>query len=94
MKKNQNLSKEEGLEALLSVNVEANPSPTISWIKDEQDIVLDDRISQLENGSLLISAASLDDTGNWTISAENGLGSVTRHIVLSVHPSRVPIEVS
>ena len=87
--------KEEGHEVLLEVKVEANPDPTITWKKDEQEITFDDRISQLENGSIFISEASLDDSGNWTIIADNGLGKVERkQIHLSVHLSRVPIEVS
>ena len=47
----------------------------------------------MENGSLLIANAAKDDSGIWTIQAENGLGVETKQIILNVYPSRVPIQV-
>lgn len=85
---------EEGFEAIFSVNVEANPPPKVSWLKDGSEASLDERISQLENGSLHFASTELNDTGTWTIVADNGLGQVARkQIALKVHPSRMPIEV-
>ena len=47
----------------------------------------------MENGSLLIANAAQDDSGIWTVQAENGLGVETKQIILNVYPSRVPVGV-
>ena len=86
---------EESFNVLLNVNVEANPPPSISWQMNGEDIVLDDRIVQLKNGSLEIKETQLTDAGTWTVIAENGLGQIAKkQISISVHPSRMPIEVN
>ena len=80
---------------MFSVQVEANPPPNVNWQKDGVDVTLDDRILQLENGSLNILTSQLTDSGTWTVIAENGLGQVERkQIELNVHPSSMPITVS
>lgn len=86
---------EEGHPALLSIQVEANPPPNVNWQKDGTDVTLDEeRMSQLENGSLNIASSQLSDSGTWTVIAENGLGQVERkQIELNVHPSSLPITV-
>ncbi len=44
--------------------------------------------------SLRITAAEINDTGTWTLIADNRLGQVARkQIALKVHPSSMPIEV-
>jgi hypothetical protein len=86
---------EEGHEALLDVMVEANPPPSVSWQFGDQDVALDERVVQLENGSLHIVTSELTDTGTWTIIADNGLGQVARkQIALTVHLSSMPLEVN
>jgi len=91
---NKVLVVEEEFEALLDVTVEANPPPTIIWQKDGKDVILDERIVLLENGSLHISTSELDDTGTWTIIADNRLGQKARkQVTLNVYPSRLAIEV-
>ena len=85
---------EEAMEALLDVEVEANPPPTVTWQFNGTDLELSDRVAQLENNSLQITTAELTDTGTYTIVADNGLGQVARkQIALNVHPSRMPLEV-
>jgi len=77
--------------------VEANPPPNVNWQKDGTDVTLDadERMSQLENGSLNIASSQLSDSGTWTVIAENGLGQVERkQIELNVHPSSLPITVT
>ena len=76
--------------------MEANPPPNVNWQKDGGDVTVDDeRISQMENGSLNIASSQLTDSGTWTVIAENGLGQVERkQIELNVHPSRMPITVT
>ena len=79
---------------MLSIQVEANPPPNVNWQKDGTDVTVDDRILQLENGSLNILTSQLTDSGTWTVIAENGLGQVERkQIELNVHPSSMPITV-
>ena len=39
----QELIAEEGLEILLDINTKGNPTPEISWQKDDQIVTLDDR---------------------------------------------------
>ena len=74
--------------------MEANPPPKIVWQKDGKDVVFDERIVLLENGSLHISPSEMDDTGTWTIVADNGLGQKARkQVTLKVFPSRLAIEV-
>ncbi len=76
--------------------MEANPPPNVNWQKDGTDVTLDadERMSQLENGSLNIASSQLSDSGTWTVIAENGLGQVERkQIELNVHPSSLPITV-
>jgi len=87
---------EEGHPVLLSIQVEANPPPNVNWQKDGTDVTLDEeRMSQLENGSLNIASSQLSDSGTWTVIAENGLGQVERkQIELNVHPSSLPITVT
>ncbi len=53
-----------------------------------------DRISKLMDGSLRIGSAEMNDTGSWTIIADNRLGQVARkQVALKVHPNQMPIEV-
>ena len=85
---------EEDFPVLFDVNVEANPAPTITWQKDGVDVVFDERIVILENGSLHIVTSKMDDTATWTIIADNGLGQKARkQVTLDVFPSRMDIEV-
>ncbi len=91
---------------MLSVSVEANPPPTIKWRMNgaelDAPLVVSEkaasaaglRVARLPGGSLMISPASLDDSGVYTVLADNGLGQVARRqVTLKVYPSRMPIEV-
>jgi hypothetical protein len=85
---------EEEFSALINVTIEANPPPTIAWQKDGEEAVFDERIVHLDNGSIHISTAKMDDSGTWTIIADNGLGQKARkQVTLKVFPSRMDIEV-
>ena len=88
---------EENQDAIFEVTVEANPPPTVEWkFKDMKLNVSaeDDRMSKLPGGSLKIKGALMDDSGVYTILADNGLGQIARNqITLKVHPSKLPIEV-
>jgi len=86
---------EEEFSALINVTIEANPPPTIAWQKDGEEAVFDERIIHLDNGSIHISTAKMDDSGTWTIIADNGLGQKARkQVTLKVFPSRMDIEVN
>ena len=58
-------------------------------------VVLTCRISQLPDGSLRIGPASINDSGVYTVLADNRLGQVARNqLTLKVYPSRLPVEAS
>jgi hypothetical protein len=58
-----------------------------------QDLDLNDRVSE-NDGSLLISTATFEDSGIYSVTADNGLSEVvTAHVELKVQPSRMNIAV-
>ena len=85
------------MEAILRVSVEANPLPEISWEFEGTAILVsgeDGRFLQLPDGSLKLNVATLNDSGTWTVLADNGYGQVARkEVALEVTPSRMPVEV-
>ena len=85
---------EENEVANFKVMVEANPPPTIIWQFKDQDLEMEGRLEKMPGGSLKIEPASMEDSGVYTIIADNGIGQVARNqITLKVHPSKMPIEV-
>ena len=85
---------EKGLDALFQIAVDANPPATISWEFKGEPVTLDDHVDQLEDGSLKIIKATMDDTGNWTVLADNKVGDMARGIIsLEVTPERIPVTV-
>ena len=65
------------------------------WQFEDEKVEYSDRISKLLDGSLRIASAEMNDTGSWTIVADNRLGQVARkQVALKVHPNQMPIEVS
>ncbi len=64
------------------------------WQFEDVKVEYSDRISKLMDGSLRIGSAEMNDTGSWTIIADNRLGQVARkQVALKVHPNQMPIEV-
>lgn len=88
------LEVEETTTATMNVTVQANPQATVSWQLNGTDIAVDDRVTQTDDGSLVISRSSFDDSGIYTARADNGLGGAASvRIELKVQPSRMAIEV-
>ena len=85
---------EVGYDALLQISVTSNPPSKITWEFNEILVDLESMdegrsFSQLEDGSLQLIQATLDDTGNWTVIADNYLGQIERkQIMLEVTPHR------
>ncbi len=81
--------------------MEANPPPVVVWqfngrpiFPKEADSPDAERFSQLADFSLRISPAKMNDSGVYTVTADNGLGNVARkQVTLKVQPSRMPIQV-
>lgn len=63
------------------------PSPQVSWFKDGVKLIEDDRIAFLQEdqfSTLEISRTYLEDSGQYTATARNELGSVSCHCNLIV----------
>ncbi len=91
---------EKGHDALFQIAVDANPPATISWEFKGEPVTLDAMddqsgriVHQLEDGSLNITKAVLDDTGNWTVLADNKLGEVVRATISLEVTERIPVTV-
>ena len=62
---------------LLNCSARGLPEPLITWIKNDEPLDFDNaRFQLLENGSLLIQDAMMNDTGDYKCSATNELGSL------------------
>ena len=86
---------EDGKEAVLPIKVDANPPPEISWEFQGNVVNVDEeKFEKLADGSLKIKIATLNDTGTWTVIADNNLGQIARKIIaLEVTPERIPLTV-
>ena len=74
--------------------MDANPKATITWQLNGTQVVADERVTQLDDGSLIISNTTFDDSGIYNAVADNGLGEATSvSIQLIVQPSRMAVEV-
>ena len=72
-----------------------NPYPSIFWQHNTEDVEFDERIVLLDDNSIKISGALMEDAGSWMVTANNDLGKVVRkQISVSVYPSSVPIQVT
>lgn len=72
---------------IIDTKVRGNPRPTISWFKDSQPVVLDDRIQQIEHldgvCQLIINKPQPNDAGVYACEAVNSLGHTKQtHSVL------------
>uniref|UniRef100_A0A8C3DQA4 Hemicentin-1 n=1 Tax=Corvus moneduloides TaxID=1196302 RepID=A0A8C3DQA4_CORMO len=78
---------EAGATALLDCQARGEPPPTISWSRQGQPVLGDDRVTLLPNGSLRIAALQREDTSEYECVARNLLGSVlvTAPLTVQVH---------
>uniref|UniRef100_H9GP59 Ig-like domain-containing protein n=1 Tax=Anolis carolinensis TaxID=28377 RepID=H9GP59_ANOCA len=83
--KSQNVN--EGQDVLLTCEVSGDPSPEISWFKDNQPIVLSSnvRVNRTKNVySLSIQNAAVSDSGKYTVKAKNFHGQCSATASLTV----------
>ncbi|NXO08792.1 HMCN1 protein, partial [Oriolus oriolus] len=67
---------EAGATAVLDCQARGEPPPAISWSRQGQPVLGDDRVTLLPNGSLRIAALQREDTSEYECVARNLLGSV------------------
>nr|XP_055041763.1 hemicentin-1 isoform X2 [Misgurnus anguillicaudatus] len=71
---------------LLECQVDGNPTPKISWIKDSQPVPSDSTHKLLSNGrTLQILNAQVTDTGRYVCVAQNLAGTAEKYFNLHVH---------
>ncbi|KAM4896067.1 hemicentin-1 [Sylvia borin] len=75
---------EAGATAVLDCQAMGEPLPTISWSRQGQPVLGDDRVTLLPNGSLRIAPLHREDTSEYECVARNLLGSVLVTVPLTV----------
>ncbi|XP_071342317.1 hemicentin-1 isoform X2 [Trachinotus anak] len=73
-----------GGNAILNCEVRGDPLPTIQWSKNGINIQINNRIRQLDNGSLAIYGTVSEDAGNYMCVATNDAGVVERSVTLTL----------
>ena len=62
--------------ASLNCSAKGNPPPTISWFHNGEQVTPGDRLVVLNNGSLIIEAVRMTDSGVYRCHANNSLGNI------------------
>lgn len=95
IRKMRSMSVLEGQTARFDVLVDGNPTPSVSWIKNGVELVIDGRkysveASKEEEGrwSLLVFSCSESDQAEYGCSAVSGLGKITSRCQLDIVQSR------
>nr|XP_054608122.1 hemicentin-1 isoform X2 [Nothobranchius furzeri] len=78
-----------GGNAVLSCEVRGDPPPTIRWSKNRINVLISNRIRQLNNGSLAIYGTVSEDAGNYVCVATNDAGVVERSVTLTLQSAPV-----
>uniref|UniRef100_A0A3B5LKZ5 Hemicentin 1 n=1 Tax=Xiphophorus couchianus TaxID=32473 RepID=A0A3B5LKZ5_9TELE len=73
-----------GGNAILNCEVRGDPLPTIQWSKNGINIRINNRIRQLDNGSLAIYGTVSEDAGSYMCVATNDAGVVERSVTLTL----------
>lgn len=74
-----------GFSTQLPCDVEGSPTPSITWLKDNQPIVSGPRLTYTRGGQALrLGSAHGDSTGLYTCRATNPAGIAVKHYSLSV----------
>ncbi|XP_061539337.1 LOW QUALITY PROTEIN: hemicentin-1 [Phycodurus eques] len=81
---NSNRIEPLGGNAILNCDVRGDPLPTILWSKNGINLHINNRIRQLDNGSLAIYGTVVDDAGNYICVATNDAGVVERSVTLTL----------
>ncbi|XP_071515843.1 hemicentin-1-like [Panulirus ornatus] len=67
------------------------PTPSLTWIKDEQEIVFNDRMAILEDGQVLrLQKSQTNDSGRYTCTATSPAGVASKDFLVVIHsPPRI-----
>lgn len=80
-----------GFSTQLPCDVEGSPTPSITWLKDNQPIVSSPRLTYARGGQALrLGSAQGDSTGLYTCRATNPAGTAVKHYSLSVLGKKPP----
>lgn len=81
----------EGSEATFTANVAANPKPRLTWFKNGQRLVNTQKYETVHANnlaSLRVHSANANDSGHYTLLAENPQGCVVSSAVLVIEPKQ------
>ena len=70
-----------GDKAILECSATGIPTPTIRWLRNNQIIAMDARVTQTRNDSLVINDVQEYDRGDYTCEASNGMDSSPQRVV-------------
>lgn len=81
----------EGSDAVFSAKVGSNPRPRLTWFKDGQRLTQTHKFETTysnNQASLRVKGANADDSGHYTLLAENPQGCVVSSAVLAIEPAQ------
>lgn len=81
----------EGSDATFSANVGSNPRPRLTWFKDGQRLLESSKFETTysnNQATLRIKNSSANDSGHYTLLAENPQGCVVSSAVLAIEPAQ------
>ena len=64
--------------------VRGYPAPTVTWLKDEMQLNVNDHLSTNEEGALFIKGLGVGDNGVYTCEASNDLGVDRKQVEINV----------
>lgn len=74
-----------GFPTVLPCDVEGSPTPSITWLKDNQPIVSSPQLTYTRSGQALrLGSAQGSSAGLYTCRATNAAGTAVKHYTLSV----------
>lgn len=74
-----------GFPSVLPCNAEGSPTPSITWLKDNQPLVSTPQLTYTNGGQALrLGSAQGDSSGLYTCRATNPAGTAIKHYSLSV----------
>ncbi|XP_066264078.1 hemicentin-1-like isoform X10 [Branchiostoma lanceolatum] len=86
---------EEGSEAVFDVQVDGEPQPKVTWVKDDEEIVHTRKRQIIDDGdrhSLVIPSAAVSDAGNYICKVTNSEGEVSCDFNFNVNRKPCPPE--